>query len=249
MAPNPRGELFLLAAPDRPAALAHYFFAARAGDPAAAMALAHRHAHGHGVVRSCQTAALYYRPVAERVLEAARAGAIPQSRGLRLSHKTAAPRSKPSSEQEFLHYQWFADFGNAEAARAVAHLLSHGEVRDFGAAVRYLEQAAGAGDADAMAHLGHMHANGLAVERDNATAWRWFWRAAEKGALLLCCVGRRKRVCGWGGKLGWAGLARQGDAPGDVCSGCSLPAMPTRRPSPLPPQATPAASWAWGSCT
>ena len=115
--------------------------------------------------------------------------AAPQIRSLRLSHKTAHARPKPTSEQEFLHYQWFADFGNADAARAVAHLLSHGEVRDYGGAVRYLQQAAAAGDPDAMAHLGHMHANGLAVKPDNASAWRWFWRAAEKGE----CAGR----AGW----------------------------------------------------
>lgn len=44
-------------------------------------------------------------------------------------------------------------------------------------------QAAEAGDADAMAHLGNMHANGAAgVAQDNATAMSWFWKAADRGA-------------------------------------------------------------------
>ena len=138
---------------------------------------------GLGVPKSCQTAALYYVPVAERVLDMAKLpDSLPQMKHFRLTHKTAtASRSKPTVEQEFLHYQWFADYGHADAARAVAHLLSHGAARDHAAAVQYLRQAAQTGDVDAMAHLGHMHANGLAVEQDNATAWRWFWRAAEKG--------------------------------------------------------------------
>ena len=138
---------------------------------------------GHGVPKSCHTSALYYVSVADRVLELAQLpDTLPQIRQLRLSHKTAAAyRSRPSVEQEFLHYQWFADYGHADAARAVAHLLSHGVERDHAAAVQYLLRAADAGDADAMAHLGHMHANGLAVDQDNSTAWRWFWRAAERG--------------------------------------------------------------------
>jgi SEL1 protein len=90
---------------------------------------------------------------------------------------------------QFLHYQWFADFGHADAARAVAHLLSHGAMRDFGAAVQYLQQAADAGDPDAMAHLGHLYAEGIAPSEDgNATAWVWFWKAAELGAWVIPLV-------------------------------------------------------------
>lgn len=138
-----------------------------------------------------------------------------------------------------LHYQWFADFGNVDAARAVAHMLTHGALRDYEQAIYYLRweagearrppistlsasaspyrsgmqsdlqahrswqpdaplrvcnlrppsavvgspcrQAAGAGDADAMAHLGHIYANGIMVDQSNETALAWFWKAAEKG--------------------------------------------------------------------
>ena len=183
VAPNSRGQLFILEPADIPAALVYYYFAARSGDLIAQLALGYRYLHGLGVPKSCQNAALYYAPVAERVLELAKQrDTLPQTRQMRLSHKTASTfRTRPSMEQEFLHYQWFADYGHADAARAVAHLLSHGAARDHAAAVQYLRRAADTGDPDAMAHLGHMHANGLAVERDNATAWKWFWRAAERG--------------------------------------------------------------------
>lgn len=41
-------------------------------------------------------------------------------------------------------------------------------------------QAAEAGDAPAMAHLGHMYMNGVGVEASNATALEWFRQAAER---------------------------------------------------------------------
>ena len=57
LAPNPADLLFTLRAPDPAAALAHYAFAAAAGDPAAQMALGYRHLYGMGVPASCQTGA------------------------------------------------------------------------------------------------------------------------------------------------------------------------------------------------
>lgn len=178
VAPNSRDQLFRLVPPDVPAALIHYTFAAKAGDPVAQMSLGYRHLHGVDVPKSCQAASMYYAPVAEKVLEMAqqREG-LPQIKAVRLSYKTAHTW-RPSTEQEVLHYQWFADFGNVDAARAVAHMLSHGAARDLDQAMRYLRQAADAGDADAMAHLGHIYANGLGVTQDNSTAMSWFWKAA-----------------------------------------------------------------------
>lgn len=41
-------------------------------------------------------------------------------------------------------------------------------------------QAAEGGDAGAMAHLGHMYANGNGVEQSNTTALHWFKDAAEQ---------------------------------------------------------------------
>ncbi|GAB4822328.1 hypothetical protein N2152v2_009374 [Parachlorella kessleri] len=199
--PNGRDQVFQFVAPDLPAALVHYYFGAQAGDTVAQLVLGYRHLEGLGVPKSCQAAVLYYAPVAERVLEMAREReGLPQVRQLRLSHKTAHARQR-STEQEVLHYQWFADFGNIDAARAVAHMLTHGSLRDYEQAIYYLkkgawpsngqlqsaweeeeaQQAAAAGDADAMAHLGHIYANGIAVRQSNDTALVWFIKAAEKG--------------------------------------------------------------------
>ena len=55
---------------------------------------------------------------------------------VRLSMKPAAA-SRRSKEQEVLHYQWFADLGNTDAARAVGQMLSHGAQRDPEQALRY----------------------------------------------------------------------------------------------------------------
>lgn len=47
-----------LVPPDIPAALVHYTFAAKSGDPVAQMSLGYRHMHGIDVPRSCQTGGL-----------------------------------------------------------------------------------------------------------------------------------------------------------------------------------------------
>ncbi|KAL4427757.1 hypothetical protein ABPG75_001846 [Micractinium tetrahymenae] len=182
VAPNSRDQLFRLVTPDIPAALVHYTFAAQSGDPVAQMSLGYRHLHGIDVPRSCQTAALYYAPVAEKVTQSAQLrDGLPEIEPVELSHKTAHSRRGPSSEQEMLHYQWFADFGNVEAAREAARLLAHGTAADHEQAFKYLLQAADAGDSDAMAHLGNMYANGQGVAQDNATALIWFRSAADMG--------------------------------------------------------------------
>jgi hypothetical protein len=46
-------------------------------------------------------------------------------------------------------------------------------------------RAVEAGDVDAMAHLGHMYANGNGVAQSNVTAMRWFKEAAEQ--VRSCC--------------------------------------------------------------
>ena len=71
-------------------------------------------------------------------------------------------------------------------------MCSHGAQRDHEAAVRYLRQAAEAGDADAMAHLGHIYANGVAVPQ--VGVWGRAGRAGvwgrEEGAGWGCGRGR-----------------------------------------------------------
>jgi TPR repeat protein len=101
VAPNPQDQLFRIVPPDLPAALLHYYFASKAGDGVAQMALGYRHLFGLGVPKSCQTALLYYEPVASTVVAAAQAQeGLPQIRPFRLSHRTAHARPRPSLEQE-----------------------------------------------------------------------------------------------------------------------------------------------------
>ena len=62
-------------------AILNYYFAASGNDWVAQMALGYRHMHGLRVPRSCQTAVLYYNPLAEQVVELARyPGSLPAVR-------------------------------------------------------------------------------------------------------------------------------------------------------------------------
>ena len=182
VAPNQQDLLFILKEPNMDLAMLHYYFASKGNDPVARMALGFRYLHGLGVEKSCETAALYYEPVASTVISAATIdGGLPLVDKKRFVGFNKESKPIPTAEHEFLHYQWFADYGHAEAARAVAHLLTHGPEQDLVGALDYLMQAADMGDADAMAHIGHAYANGIAVTQNNVTAKAWFLKAAEKG--------------------------------------------------------------------
>ena len=66
---------------DRCRAILNYYFAASGNDSVAQMALGYRHMHGLRVPRSCQSAVLYYNPLAEQVVELARyPGSLPAVR-------------------------------------------------------------------------------------------------------------------------------------------------------------------------
>ncbi|GAX75411.1 hypothetical protein CEUSTIGMA_g2855.t1 [Chlamydomonas eustigma] len=59
-------------------------------------------------------------------------------------------------------------------------------------AMHYFERAAAAGDVDAMAHLGHMFANGYGAKKSYETAFSWLKLAADKesasGQFGLACL-------------------------------------------------------------
>lgn len=184
VAQNRDDIMFVLREPDLDQSMLQYLFSAKSGDPVAQMALGFRHLYGIGVEKSCHAAVLYYEPVAAGVIDSsATEGGLPVDGAVRLLDRrpTDGIKPVPTVEQEMLHYQWFADHGHAEAAKAVAHLLIHGDEQDLGAALDYLTQAADMGDGAAMAHIGHAYANGIAVAQSNSTARRWFIKAAEKG--------------------------------------------------------------------
>ena len=184
VAQNRDDIMFVLREPDLDRSMLHYLFSAKAKDPVAQMALGFRHLYGIGVEKSCHAAVIYYEAVASGVIHsAAMEGGLPVDDAARLLDRrpTDGIKPVPTVEQEMLHYQWFADHGHAEAAKAVAHLLIHGEEQDLGAALEYLMQAADMGDGAAMAHIGHAYASGIAVAQNNSTARSWFLKAAEKG--------------------------------------------------------------------
>ena len=176
-------------APDEARALLHYYFGAAGGDLLSRLALGYRHAHGAGVPKSCWAAAAYYQPAAEAVVDEALArGGLPHVERARLSASGASAGLASERSREVLQYfQHAADRGDAGAQSTVGRVLhagSHGVARDARAALHYLARAAAAGDVDAMAHLGHMHASGAADSGggggapDYAKAFSWFSQAA-----------------------------------------------------------------------
>ena len=170
----------------------HYYFAANGGSVMASMALGYRHRHGVDVPESCETAVMYYHDAAKLVVdEAAKRtpGLLPfQIEKHRLSAEMAGSNVAARRERDLVqYYRYSADMGNVEAQVTMGRLYSlgaRGLRKDIDAARKYLEDAANAGDANAMAHLGHMYANGFGVEINNATALHWFTEAANKGNAL-----------------------------------------------------------------
>ena len=170
----------------------HYYFAANGGSVTASMALGYRHKHGFDVPESCETAVMYYHEAAKLVVdEAAKRtpGMLPfQIEKHRLSAEMAGSNIAARRERDLVqYYRYSADMGNVDAQVTMGRLYSlgaRGLPKDIDVARKYLEDAANAGDANAMAHLGHMYANGFGVRADNATALRWFSDSASKGNAM-----------------------------------------------------------------
>ena len=150
------------------------------------MAMGYRHLMGLGVPKSCQASVLYYNAPAERVIAGVRIpGLSPQVEKIRLSTEDAPGASVKRERDVVQYYQYSADMGNVDAQAAIGQILNFGSKgvrQDHKAALRYLTAAASAGDTDAAAHLGHMHANGLGVAPNNETALGLFRKAAKKGS-------------------------------------------------------------------
>ncbi|KIY99497.1 hypothetical protein MNEG_8460 [Monoraphidium neglectum] len=173
------------ASPDEPRALLHYYFGAAGGDTLSRLALAYRHTHGAGVPKSCWSAAAYYQPAAEGVVTSMVAdGGVPQMERIRLNLHANAGMKLDRHRDVLQYFQNSADQGNVNAQAAIGKVLnagSYGVPRDPKGAQHYLRRAADAGDADAMAHLGHMHASGLITgEADYKKALKWFTESVGK---------------------------------------------------------------------
>lgn len=97
--------------------------------------------------------------------------------GWRLLQGEGVPRN-PREGRELVHRA--AEGGVPEAMVVWAETLAR-DGQDHAAAARWLEQAAGAGQPEAMFRLGKAHQAGLGVPKDAETARRWFTQASEAG--------------------------------------------------------------------
>lgn len=225
--------------------------------------------------------------------------AVEQGREPTFSAATARLNSFPLSPH--IPPQWFADLGNADAAREAARLLAEAAPaggRNYAQAIRYLNQAsanggwccvllcaaggcrglnceglifrsvvsitcspsfaahclqaAAAEDSTAMAHLGHIYANGQGVPQDNATAVRWFKKAADHGVCAfmgpsardgcgLLAMGRLLCTC-------WHAVLRGSTAPRHWLQRIQRAPAAAHAPCAVL-QGTPAACWHLATCT
>ena len=96
------------------------------------------------------------------------------------------PNSDDRQETDMLqYYEYRASAGHAAAQTAMGEVFlsgSNGMPQDFKRAAAYFEQAYAGKDSEAAAQLGHLYANGLGVQQSNATAMKYFQKAADLGS-------------------------------------------------------------------
>eukprot|EP00892_Ulva_mutabilis_P008243 jgi/Ulvmu1/5791/UM025_0045.1 len=171
------------AAPDEAAGLTNLFFSATGGDAFGRAALGHKFRRGLGVPQVCPTASMYFQPLADDIIsevsDTPRKLAPVMIQVLSNDHFAA----QSVSDWDLVHFfQAVADMGSVDHARHTGTFLTQGSrsvPRDPSEGMKYLLQAADAGDKAAMAALGHMYANGRGVPQNNLTAIDWFTRAAS----------------------------------------------------------------------
>ncbi|CAH1261500.1 SEL1L [Branchiostoma lanceolatum] len=169
-------------------ALVYYTFAALGGDPLAQMTLGYRYWSGIGVAQSCESALTYYRMVSNKVAEEVSVSGGAAVQRVRLHDEVENPGGNSAMLDDDLiqYYQFLADKGDVQAQVGLGQLNyqgGRGVEQNYGRALDYFQQAAAAGNANAMAFLGKMHSEGAgdAVKPDNNTAFQYFKKAAEQG--------------------------------------------------------------------
>ncbi|XP_019642411.1 PREDICTED: protein sel-1 homolog 1-like [Branchiostoma belcheri] len=169
-------------------ALVYYTFAALGGDPLAQMALGYRYWSGIGVAQSCESALTYYRMVSNKVAEEVSVSGGAAVQRVRLHDEVENPGGNSAMLDDDLiqYYQFLADKGDVQAQVGLGQLNyqgGRGVEQNYQRALDYFQQAAAAGNANAMAFLGKMHSEGAgdAVKPDNNTAFQYFKKAAEQG--------------------------------------------------------------------
>ena len=154
--------------------------------------MGYRHLHGYGVPKSCETAASFYRDVAQQVVDDYSSHAHHQLTFIDRAHLSdESSRSTPveDSAEVLQYYRHSAEGGNVEAQLTLGQLHYYGHrglPHSPALAAKYFSQAAAAGDSNAMTNLGQMHLNGLVPDTDegadgNATALSLFQQAASQG--------------------------------------------------------------------
>ena len=173
-----------------PLSVLYDYLSAAAGNVGAKLTMGYRHLHGYGVPRSCETAASFYRDVAQQVVDEVSAHAHHQLTFIDRAHLSdESSRSSPveDSAEVLQYYRHSAEGGNVEAQLTLGQLHYYGHrglPHSPALAAQYFSQAAAAGDSNAMTSLGQMHLNGLVPSSDdtrNATALSLFQQAAAQG--------------------------------------------------------------------
>jgi SEL1 protein len=170
----------------QPLATTQYYFAAEGGSVAAQLAIGYRHLLGVHMPKQCQKALLYYNPVAEKVVAGAqrvKAGQLIEKVRLTVDSPRGGAKRGGADDDVIQYYEHSAQKGSVDAQLTLGHLNFHGARGlpvDAERAFRFYSKAAAAGDPTAFSHLGHMYAQGIGVEGDNATALEYFRKGAAK---------------------------------------------------------------------
>lgn len=151
----------------------------------AAAALGYRYMNGHGVQESCYSALLYYQQAARSVLtQVAKPGGHSNLHAARIGRGSSS-RSAHTRERDIVqYYEYSAQIGSSDAQNTLGQLHAlgvNGLTKDYNLARRYFEKASNRGDADALANLGLMYANGLGCKPNNETAVKFLSQSAQSG--------------------------------------------------------------------
>ncbi|XP_057385516.1 protein sel-1 homolog 2 [Balaenoptera acutorostrata] len=152
-------------------ALIYYTFGSAGGSMISQMILGYRYLSGISVLQNCEVALSHYKKVADYI-----ADKLEKSEGVPVEKVRLTERPENlSSNSEILdwdiyqYYKFLAERGDVQIQKALYYFL----------------KAAKAGSANAMAFIGKMYLEGnVAAPQNNATAFKYFSMAANKGNAI-----------------------------------------------------------------
>ncbi|XP_048204737.1 protein sel-1 homolog 2 isoform X2 [Perognathus longimembris pacificus] len=156
---------------DQAKALIYYTFGSAGGSMMSQMILGYRYLSGINVLQNCEVALNHYKKVADYI-----ADKLEKSEGIPVEKVRLTERPENlSSNSEILdwdiyqYYKFLAERGDVQIQKALYYFL----------------KAAKAGSANAMAFIGKMYLEGnAAAPQNNATAFKYFSMAADKGNAI-----------------------------------------------------------------